>query len=95
VSSIATFALACAHISTFFMKGDGSGDIAVGASQASVGGTEVGVLWILFLDRSGTVIEGYQQISATAGNFTGVLDSSDNFATAVAHVGDVNGAKLT
>jgi len=65
------------------VDGDGIGDLAVGASGDDDGGTERGAVWILFLNRDGTV-SSEQKISATAGGFGGRLDFQDYFGHSVA-----------
>lgn len=59
------------------VDGDGIGDLAVGAIRADDGGShqdsDLGAVWILFLDTDGTV-KSEQKISATEGGFGGVLD---------------------
>ena len=64
--------------------------IAVGAIKDNDGGALRGAVYILFLDAGGGVLS-YQKISATQGNFTGVLDLSDEFGGAVAGLGDLDG----
>ena len=66
------------------LDGDGVGDLAMGVP----GGTNNGDVWILFLESDGTV-KHEQPIGRLSGGFTGYLD--EDFATAVAAVGDVNG----
>jgi hypothetical protein len=65
-------------------------DLAVGASQTSEGGVQDGALWILSLDSTGAVV-GQQKISSVHGNFQGVLDSSDEFGSGLASLGDLDG----
>jgi len=69
---------------------DGVTDLAVGAPLDDDGGTDRGAVWILFMNDDGTVdIE--QKISDTEGNLPAGLDDSDNFGSAVAELGDLNG----
>jgi hypothetical protein len=72
------------------LDGDGVTDLAVGAQGDQDGGQDRGAVWILFLNRDGTV-KGHQKVSDTEGGFTGTLDDSDFFGAIVAHVGDLDG----
>ncbi|MDJ0497436.1 MAG: DUF5011 domain-containing protein, partial [Acidimicrobiia bacterium] len=72
------------------VDGDGNGDIAVGSYWDDDGGTNHGAAYVLFLDTNGTVI-GQQKISDTEGLFTGVLESNDEFGTAIGAAGDIDG----
>lgn len=72
------------------IDGDGVPDMAVGASFDDDGGADRGAVWILFLNSDGTV-KTHQKISATTGNFTGTLDNSDLFGSALCSLGDVDG----
>lgn len=72
------------------IDGDGVSDLAVGACFDDDGGVDRGAVWILFLNSDGTV-KAHQKISATAGNFTGTLDNSDLFGSALCSLGDVDG----
>ncbi len=71
------------------VDGDGVGDLAVGAPDDDDGGTSRGAVWILFLDRDGTV-EGQSKISDFLGGFLGALDNLDRFGVSVAAVGDLD-----
>ena len=75
------------------LDGDGVVDLAVGATGDSDGGPGLGAVWILFLNTDGTV-KAEQKISATAGGFTGVLDSTA-FGLSVANLGDLDGDGVT
>jgi len=71
---------------------DGVIDLAVGAPRDDDGGTDRGAVWILFMNDDGTVdIE--QKISNDEGNLSliDVLDDDDQFGSAVAELGDLNG----
>ena len=76
------------------LDGDGITDIAVGGLWDDDGGTNRGAVWILFLNTNGTV-KSFQKISATQGNFTGILDDSDWFGVSVSSVGDLDGNSIT
>jgi len=71
------------------LNGDGVVEIAVGAPLDDDGSTNAGAVWILFLDTNGTV-SSHQKISATQGNFTGILSAGDAFGVSTAGVGDLN-----
>lgn len=71
------------------LDGDGIGDLAVGTSGDDDGGTDRGALWILFMNRAGTV-KSAQKISAIEGLFDRTLRDGDQFGTAVANIGDIN-----
>ncbi len=71
------------------LDGDGVGDLAVGAIYDDDGGVDHGAVWILFLDTDGTV-KSKQKISSTAGGLVGPLDSTDQFGSAVAFLGDLD-----
>lgn len=72
------------------LDGDGVLDLAVGAPLDDDGGLDRGAIWILFLETDGKVRE-FQKISMEAGGFTGNLDSGDQFGSAIANIGDLNG----
>ena len=72
------------------LNNDGFLDIAVGTPFDDDGGTDRGAIWILFLNADGTV-RSQQKISDDEGDFTGDLDSNDQFGHAVANIGDLNG----
>ncbi len=72
------------------LNGDGVADLAVGAPGDDDGGTDRGAVWILFLDAEGKV-RSSQKISATAGGFGGTLNDGDQFGSAVASIGDLDG----
>ncbi|MHC5074340.1 MAG: integrin alpha, partial [Planctomycetota bacterium] len=71
------------------VDGDGSEDIAVGATYDDDGATHTGAVWVLFLNEDGTVRD-YQKISDTQGGFTGNLDGWDYFGRVEA-LGDFDG----
>ncbi len=73
---------------------DGVPDLAVGAPRDDDGSDDRGAVWVLFLRDDGTVKE-QQKISATRGNFMGVLDDGDEFGSAVATLGDLDGDGVT
>ena len=73
------------------LNGDGVVDLAVGAwRDDDGGGSNHGAVWILFMNRDGTV-NSHQKISDTQGNFTATLNDGDRFGSSVANLGDVDG----
>jgi hypothetical protein len=72
------------------LEADGVTDLVVGAPMDDDGGTDRGAVWILFMNDDGTVdIE--QKISDDEGRFFAGLDDNDQFGSAVADLGDLNG----
>ncbi|MCH8903430.1 MAG: FG-GAP repeat protein [Bacteroidetes bacterium] len=71
------------------LDGNGVVDLAVGARMDDDGGLERGAVWILFMKNDGTVLKE-QKISATQGNFTGVLSYDSWFAKDLCAIGDLN-----
>ncbi len=72
------------------LNGDGINDLAVGSDEDNDGDGSPGAIWILFMNFNGTV-KSYQKISATEGNFSGMLDDRDEFGSSVVSIGDLNG----
>ena len=75
------------------LDADGVGDLAVGALLDDDGGggnNNRGAVWMLFLNKNGTV-KSHQKISDTEGGFTGILDNEDVFGASVASLGDLDG----
>jgi len=74
---------------------DGSGPsvvaLAVGAIGDDDGGTNRGAVYVLFLNAAGNVLS-HQKISDTVGGFTEPLANDDEFGSAVAFLGDLDGA---
>ncbi len=71
------------------LDGDGVTDLAVGAYYDDDGGTDRGAVWVLFMNRDGTV-KAEQKVSDTAGGFAGALDDTDWFGWGVAGPGDLD-----
>jgi hypothetical protein len=65
-------------------------DIAAGACRDDDGGTNRGALYLLYLNRDGSVKEQHK-ISDTQGNFHGGLEDLDEFGRAIANLGDLDG----
>jgi hypothetical protein len=72
------------------LEADGVVDLAAGAPGTDDGGSDRGAVWILFMNRDGTV-DLEQKISATDGKFNGTLQDGDEFGRAVTGIGDLNG----
>ena len=72
------------------LDGDGVTDLAVGADQSDDGGPDRGAVWILFMDQDGKV-NSQQKIADGAGGFKGDLNDGDQFGSAVADTGDLDG----
>jgi hypothetical protein len=72
------------------INGDGINDIAASCEGDDDGGSNVGALYILFLNQNGTV-KGKQKISALQSGFSGALLSEDDFGCSSTGLGDVNG----
>lgn len=72
------------------VDGDGITDLAVGASGDDDGGWGRGAVWILLLNRSGTVRVA-QKLSDWEGGFDGHLRNHDGFGTTLTAPGDLNG----
>jgi hypothetical protein len=72
------------------IDGDHVQDLAVGAHKDNDGAFAAGAVWILFLNRDGTVRD-HQKISSTTGGFTGTLDTVDWFGWSGVFVGDLGG----
>ncbi len=73
------------------LDGDGTPDLAVGATSDDDGGTSgLGAVWMLFLNADGTV-KHHVKVSATQGGFTGELNNNDLFGSSLALLGDLAG----
>jgi len=72
------------------LDGDGVGDLAVGAAEASAAGHDQGEVWIVFLNADGTV-KAETAIGEGSGGFGGGLDLSDKFGSSLASLGDLDG----
>jgi FG-GAP repeat/FG-GAP-like repeat len=81
------------------LDGDGTPDLAVGADGVdgndafSDDDTDVGAAWILFLESDGHV-SGTQKLGVGEGGFGGALHAHDEFGSALALVGDLDGDAL-
>jgi hypothetical protein len=73
------------------LDGDGVVDLAVGTPKDDDGGVRKGAVWILFLKPDGKV-KGHQKISDVGNGFG--LNPGDEFGSAVAGIGDLDGDGL-
>ncbi len=76
------------------LDGDSVGDVAIGESHDDDGGSNAGALWIVFLNANGTA-KSTQKISSLAGGLIGPLAAGDEFASAIASIGDLDGDGVT
>lgn len=72
------------------LDGDGIMDLAVSAWADDDGGIDRGAVWILFMNRDGTV-RSQQIISELFGNFSGLIVDGDYFGYSLARLGDLDG----
>jgi len=72
------------------LDGDSIPDIAVGCTGDDDGGSSTGAVYILFLERNGTV-KDYQKISDYEGNFNANFENYDYFGVRISNLRDVNG----
>jgi len=83
------FGRACGGVGD--LDSDGIPDLAVGANFDDDGGGNRGAVWILFLNRDGTV-KAHQKISSTEGGFDGsAMNNFDEFGRSFAPLGDFDG----
>jgi hypothetical protein len=71
------------------LDGDGIPDIAVGAPGDDDDSPDTGAVWILFMNRDGSV-RTEQKISIDSGDLDAKLDSGDVFGSAIANINDLN-----
>lgn len=71
------------------VNGDGVIDIVVGARSDDDGGTDVGAVYVLFMNSDGSV-QGHQKISMLEGGFTEALNEGNFFGYGVAGIGDMD-----
>jgi len=86
------FAVALAPVGD--LDGDGVVDLAAGAPLDDDGATNRGAVWTLFLGPNGA-LEAATKISSTSGGFAGALEAFDEFGSAVAGLGDLDGDGAT
>jgi hypothetical protein len=75
------------------VDGDGVPDLAISDDYDSDGGTLRGAVWIVFLNRDGSM-KGRQKISSWQGKFNGVLHDHSSFGGALCAPGDVDGDQV-
>ena len=75
------------------LDGDGIPDLAAGANFDDDGGMNRGAVWLLCLNRDGTV-KRTSKISSLAGGFAGPLRNQDEFGRSVTALGDLDGDGL-
>jgi hypothetical protein len=85
------FGGAAARVGSLAVFGTTVAALAVGAAGDDDGGADHGAVYLLFLDRAG-LLQSFQKISSTQGGFAGALDIGDNFGSALADLGDLDGA---
>ncbi|NOT29365.1 MAG: hypothetical protein HOP15_02825 [Planctomycetes bacterium] len=72
------------------LDADGVPDLAVGANFDDDGGMNRGAVWLLCLNRDGTV-KRTSKISSTSGGFAGPLFNQDEFGRSLCSPGDLDG----
>ena len=70
-------------------NGDSVVDLAVGADGDDNGGEDRGALWLLYLNRDGS-INNFSKISATEGSFEGDLNDDDRFGASIVLLPDLD-----
>ncbi|HYQ71488.1 MAG TPA: integrin alpha [Gammaproteobacteria bacterium] len=71
------------------LDGDGIPDLAAGAPGDDEDSTDAGAVWILFMNRNGTV-RTEQKIAFDTGGLDALLRSGDAFGSAIANIDDLN-----
>ncbi len=82
------FGIHIANLGDF--NNDGINDLIVTARGDDDGVQDAGAIWLLYMNTNGTV-KSHQKISATQGNFTGTLDTVDQFGNGASPIGDIDG----
>jgi hypothetical protein len=75
------------------LEADGVVDLVVGAPGDGLLINDRGAVWILFMNRDGT-LDLEQKISAIDGSFNGTLRGGDAFGSAATGIGDLNGDQI-
>jgi hypothetical protein len=91
LSSSDEFGGAVAYLGDLDGAGPSAAALAVGAVGDDDGGTNHGSVHVLFLNAAGSVLS-HQKISDTEGDFAATLDLADEFGSAVASLGDLDGS---
>jgi len=68
---------------------DGIPDVVVGTCYDDDNGTDKGAIYLLFLNRNGSV-KSWKKISEITGGFTGDLDPDDQFGRGIRMLGDLD-----
>ena len=76
------------------LNGDGVTEIAVGADGDDTGGHDRGAVYVLFLNRDGSLQSGSKKIASGEGGAPALADE-DQFGTSLASLGDLNGDGVT
>ncbi len=71
------------------LNGDMVPDLCVGAYADSENGSGKGAIWLLLLNKNGTV-KDYSKINDVHGNFTGSLEDGDLLGSSCDSIGDLN-----
>lgn len=71
------------------VNGDGNLDIAISAVLDDDAGTKSGAVWLLFLEKTGTV-KGFSKLSNARGGLQGKLDNTRNWGCKLISMGDLN-----
>ena len=71
------------------LNGDGTSDIAVGARLDDTGGSNRGIIYIMFMNSDGTVSRTIEINGTTTNGPT--LANADAFGSSIANIGDLNG----
>lgn len=71
------------------LNGDGIPDLIVGSPGDDTANSNAGAIWILYLNRDGTV-QSDKRITFGQFGFNGLLEASDNFGNQVSAPGDLN-----
>lgn len=72
------------------LDGDTIPDLIVGARGDGDGGKATGAIWLLFLNRDGTV-KGHRKINNTHGGFPGKIEPNEWFGGSVTCLDDIDG----
>ncbi|MEJ2608681.1 MAG: integrin alpha [Candidatus Thiodiazotropha sp.] len=71
------------------LNNDGVTDLAVGMPYDDDGGTDRGAIWILFMNRDGTV-DSTQKISSAKGNLERQPSNGDHFGSSITSLDDID-----
>jgi hypothetical protein len=69
------------------VNGDGIPDVAVGASGSDFSGPREGAVWLLFLNRDGTV-KDYRKIDETSNDFNFSINQNESFGSPLGTLND-------